>query len=197
MPQNWLRGTRALRQGVLEHGLHRGLDILASLTLLVLTLPLLLVVALAHQARFTRADFLQPGARRPSSPEFLHLQVAVHDGSTQKQPGAAVWAKVGDSRVTRMGRLIRLTRIDEIPQAINILRGDMAFVGPRPERPVFVAELTAADPAIGRPGRGAPRPDWVGAGQVSPPPPYGASIEDAPGQALLRPVVYPGAQPVA
>ncbi len=77
--------------------------------------------------------------------------------------------------MTRVGRFIRLTRIDEIPQAINILRGDMAFVGPRPERPVFVEQLIAAIPHYAGPRRGAP--GLTGWAQVKYP--YGASIEDA------------------
>ena len=91
------------------------------------------------------------------------------------EAGAAVWATVGDSRVTRVGHFIRLTRIDEIPQAINILRGDMAFVGPRPERPVFVEQLMGAIPHYA--DRAAVRPGLTGWAQVKYP--YGASIEEA------------------
>ena len=92
-----------------------------------------------------------------------------------EEPGTAVWATVGDSRITRVGRFIRLTRIDEIPQAINILHGDMAFVGPRPERPVFVEQLIAAIPHYA--DRAAVRPGLTGWAQVKYP--YGASIEEA------------------
>ena len=53
-----------------------------------------------------------------------------------------VWAKANDDRITRVGRVLRLTRVDEIPQMLNVLAGHMSFVGPRPERPFFVEELT-------------------------------------------------------
>ena len=174
LPQNWLRGTRALRQGALEHVLHRGLDIFASLTLLLLTLPLLLLVALAIKLDsrgplFYRQERVGQHSRRFHILKFRSMTVDA------EKPGAAVWATVGDSRVTRVGRFIRLTRIDEIPQAINILRGDMAFVGPRPERPVFVEQLVAAIPHYA--DRAAVKPGLTGWAQVKFP--YGASIEDA------------------
>lgn len=174
LPQNWLRGTRALRQGVLEHVLHRGLDIFASLSLLLLTLPLLLVVALAIKFDSRGPIFYKQErvGRHHRSFHIFKLRSMTVDA---EKPGTAVWAAVGDNRVTRVGRFIRLTRIDEIPQAINILRGDMAFVGPRPERPVFVAQLTAAIPHYA--DRAAVRPGLTGWAQVKYP--YGASVEDA------------------
>lgn len=174
LPRNWLRGTRAIRQGALEHGLHRGLDIFTSLSLLLLTLPLMLLTALAIKIDsrgpvFYRQERVGRHHRRFHILKFRSMTVDA------EQPGTAVWAAVGDSRVTRVGRFIRLTRIDEIPQAINILRGDMAFVGPRPERPVFVKQLRAAIPHYA--DRAAVRPGLTGWAQVKYP--YGASVEDA------------------
>lgn len=174
LPQNWLRGTRALRQNVLEHVLHRGLDIFASLTLLSLTLPLLLLVALAIKLDSRGPIFYRQERVGQHHRRFHILKLRSMTVDAEK-PGTAVWAAVRDNRVTRVGRFIRLTRIDEIPQAINILRGDMAFVGPRPERPVFVAELTAAIPHYA--DRAAVRPGLTGWAQVKYP--YGASVEDA------------------
>ncbi len=174
LPQNWLRGTRALRQGALEQALHRGLDIVASLALLLLTLPLTLLVALAIKLDSRGPVFYRQErmGRHHRSFHILKFRSMTIDA---EQPGTAVWAAVGDNRVTRVGRFIRLTRIDEIPQVINILRGDMAFVGPRPERPVFVKQLLAAVPHYA--DRAAVRPGLTGWAQVKYP--YGASIEDA------------------
>jgi sugar transferase (PEP-CTERM system associated) len=89
--------------------------------------------------------------------------------------GTPVWAKDNDERVTLVGRFIRLTRLDELPQLWNVLRGDMSFVGPRPERPYFVAQLAAAIPFYME--RHAVRPGVTGWAQVKYH--YGASIEEA------------------
>ena len=87
----------------------------------------------------------------------------------------AVWSQSGDPRVTRVGRFIRRTRLDEIPQLWNVFRGDMSFVGPRPERPEFVEQLTAQIPFYGQ--RHVVRPGLTGWAQVRHQ--YGASVDDA------------------
>jgi lipopolysaccharide/colanic/teichoic acid biosynthesis glycosyltransferase len=88
----------------------------------------------------------------------------------------AVWAsKDGDTRVTPLGSLLRRTRLDELPQLWNVLRGDMSFVGPRPERPEFVDELTKQIPFYRQ--RHVVRPGLTGWAQVRYT--YGASVEDA------------------
>lgn len=92
-----------------------------------------------------------------------------------EKDGEAIWAKEKDARVTNVGRFIRTTRIDEIPQFWNILRGEMSFVGPRPERPVFVAQLAAEIPFYEQ--RHIVAPGLTGWAQVRYP--YGASVEDA------------------
>jgi lipopolysaccharide/colanic/teichoic acid biosynthesis glycosyltransferase len=87
----------------------------------------------------------------------------------------AVWAKQNDTRVTRFGGFIRKVRIDEIPQLFNVLMGEMSFVGPRPERPIFVDELSEKIPYYAI--RHNIKPGITGWAQVCYP--YGASVEDA------------------
>jgi lipopolysaccharide/colanic/teichoic acid biosynthesis glycosyltransferase len=86
-----------------------------------------------------------------------------------------IWARQKDERVTRVGRLIRVTRLDELPQLWNVLIGDMSFVGPRPERPYFVEQLAEAIPYYLE--RHAVKPGLTGWAQVKYR--YGSSIEDA------------------
>ena len=85
------------------------------------------------------------------------------------------WAKVNDDRVTRIGAFMRKTRIDELPQLLNVLQGDMSFVGPRPERPVFVGELEQEIPFYGL--RHHVKPGITGWAQICYP--YGSSVNDA------------------
>jgi lipopolysaccharide/colanic/teichoic acid biosynthesis glycosyltransferase len=87
----------------------------------------------------------------------------------------AVWSVENDPRVTRIGRFLRRTRVDELPQLWNVLRGDMSFIGPRPERPEFVADLELQIPYYGQ--RHVVRPGITGWAQIRHG--YGATIEDA------------------
>ena len=92
-----------------------------------------------------------------------------------EQQSGAVWAQAGDARVTRVGKVMRRTRIDEIPQLLNVLKGEMSFVGPRPERPVFVQQLAEEIPYYLE--RHSVKPGVTGLAQVKYP--YGATVEDA------------------
>ena len=87
----------------------------------------------------------------------------------------AQWSKANDNRITRIGNFIRNTRLDELPQIYNILRGDMSFVGPRPERPEFIVDL--ADQIEYYNERHRIKPGLMGWAQLKYP--YGASVEDA------------------
>ena len=87
----------------------------------------------------------------------------------------ARWATTNDSRVTRVGSFIRRTRIDELPQILNVLAGDMSFIGPRPERPEFVKELAESIPYYN--ARHSVKPGITGWAQLCYP--YGASENDA------------------
>ncbi|RMF19229.1 MAG: TIGR03013 family PEP-CTERM/XrtA system glycosyltransferase [Gammaproteobacteria bacterium] len=121
-------------------------DVLASLALLGVTWPFMVLTALAIK--------LEEGARAP----VFYRQVRVGEGGKpfeivkfrsmriDAEKSGAQWATKNDNRVTRVGAFIRKVRIDELPQIFNVLKGDMAFVGPRPERPVFVEQLVKRIP---------------------------------------------------
>jgi exopolysaccharide biosynthesis polyprenyl glycosylphosphotransferase len=117
--------------------------ILASLGLLIAS-PFLLLAALAIRFESKGPIFysqIRTGLRGKPFP-ILKLRSM----RTDAECNGAQWASKGDSRVTRVGKFLRLSRLDEVPQFINILRGDMAFIGPRPERPEFVEKLAAEIP---------------------------------------------------
>jgi lipopolysaccharide/colanic/teichoic acid biosynthesis glycosyltransferase len=97
----------------------------------------------------------------------MHVDAEGHNG--------AQWATVNDPRATRIGRFLRKFRLDELPQFINVIRGDMSFVGPRPERPSFVAALREEIPYYDE--RHSVRPGLTGWAQVQYP--YGGSVNDA------------------
>jgi exopolysaccharide biosynthesis polyprenyl glycosylphosphotransferase len=92
-----------------------------------------------------------------------------------EKDGKPRWASANDDRVTRVGHIIRRLRIDELPQLLNVLRGDMSLVGPRPERPFFVDQLTQEIPFYAL--RHSVKPGVTGWAQVRYP--YGATVEDS------------------
>jgi exopolysaccharide biosynthesis polyprenyl glycosylphosphotransferase len=152
----------------------RGFDILISLTLLVLTAP---VVALAMLlVKLTSRGpiiYRQVRAGRFGQP-FNVIKIRSMRMDAEKH--GAVWSVQGkDPRTTSIGNIIRKYRIDELPQLINILKGEMSFVGPRPERPVFVEELAQQVPFYQE--RLMVQPGLTGWAQVNYP--YGSSVEDA------------------
>lgn len=151
----------------------RSLDLVLSLAGLALTLPLLLLVTVLVKLDspgpvFYRQERVGLGGR---------TFVLVKFRSMRKDAEAAgpCWASERDLRVTRLGRLLRLTRIDELPQLLNVLAGSMSLVGPRPERLHFVGQLTQVIPHFA--DRVAVKPGLTGWAQVNYP--YGASVEDA------------------
>jgi exopolysaccharide biosynthesis polyprenyl glycosylphosphotransferase len=152
----------------------RGLDVLAALAILVPASPVLLLAMLAVKIDspgpvFYRQDRVGRGGRVYPVTKLRSMRVDA------EAAGTPVWAGQGDPRVTRVGRLLRVTRLDELPQLLAVLRGDMSLVGPRPERPYFVDKLKGALPLYAL--REAVRPGVTGWAQISYP--YGATLEDA------------------
>ncbi|PAX07216.1 TIGR03013 family XrtA/PEP-CTERM system glycosyltransferase [Sphingomonas lenta] len=152
----------------------RAFDVAASLLLLLLTLPVILVTALLIKLESPGPAFYRQ--RRVglfNEPfEIIKLRSMRQDAEVG---GRAVWAAEDDPRVTRVGRIIRKIRIDELPQAWTVLKGEMSFVGPRPERPQFVSDLENHLPFYAE--RHMVKPGITGWAQINYP--YGASIEDA------------------
>ncbi|MBI1393920.1 MAG: hypothetical protein GC152_14375 [Alphaproteobacteria bacterium] len=151
----------------------RFFDIMLASLLLLASAPLLAVVAILVPLEsagpvFYRQERVGAGGRVFRIVKFRSMR-------QDAEAGGARWAAVNDDRVTRIGRLIRHFRIDEIPQAFNVLAGDMSFVGPRPERPEFVGLLREAIPHYDL--RHSVKPGITGWAQVKHQ--YGASIEDA------------------
>jgi exopolysaccharide biosynthesis polyprenyl glycosylphosphotransferase len=174
LPADWLATVQAHPESLASAALRRGFDIAVSLGLLIFTLPVMLATALAIKLDsagpiFYRQERIGLHGQVFTLTKFRSMRTDAEAG------GVARWASRQDSRVTRVGRFIRLTRIDELPQILNVLRGDMAFVGPRPERPSFVEELGRIIPRYH--DRACVKPGITGWAQVNYP--YGASVEDA------------------
>lgn len=152
----------------------RALDIALSALLLILSAPVMAVTALLIRLE-TPGPILyrQERSGRGGKPfSMVKFRSMVRDA---EKNGQAQWAQEGDPRVTRVGAVIRKLRIDELPQLFNILRGDMSFVGPRPERPCFVKQLEEQIPYYRL--RSFVRPGLTGWAQVRYR--YGASADDA------------------
>jgi sugar transferase (PEP-CTERM system associated) len=171
---SWMVLSEGFQQGFLRDVVKRLFDLVASFMLLMLTVPIMVLAAIviALESGFPilyRQERVGLGGKIFTIFKFRSMvQNAEKDGTPQ-------WAQAGDARVTWVGSVIRKLRIDELPQVFNVFRGDMSFVGPRPERSFFVDQLLEQVPYYA--ARHSIKPGITGWAQVRYP--YGASLEDA------------------
>jgi exopolysaccharide biosynthesis polyprenyl glycosylphosphotransferase len=174
LQQGWLAQARGAQPHPFEAICRRSFDIAVALIAFIAAAPVMLLVALAIRIedgepilfRQTRVGL---GGKEFTLFKFRSMYLNAEDGAVP------VWAADNDPRITRVGRFIRKLRIDELPQFYNVLRGDMSFIGPRPERPYFVQQLSDCIPFYN--DRHVVKPGITGWAQVSFH--YGASLEDA------------------
>lgn len=160
--------------GVVNAALKRTFDVLVSSLILITSSPILVLAGLAVRLDSRGPVFYKQERVGRNGKVFNIFKLRTMRADAEKG-GVPQWAGSSDPRVTRVGSFLRLTRIDEIPQVFNVLRGDMSFVGPRPERPFFVETLAREIPYYRE--RLRMRPGITGWAQINYP--YGASIEDA------------------
>ena len=170
---SWLIFSDGFRASRTTRLLKRTVDLLLATVGLAVSSPLMLAAAIAIRLEspgpvLYSQERVGEAGRRFILYKFRSMRV-------DAEAGAPLWASENDERVTLVGRFIRLTRIDELPQLWNVLRGDMSFVGPRPERPFFVEQLAAVIPFYMQ--RHAVKPGITGWAQIKYR--YGSSIEDA------------------
>ncbi len=171
---SWLIYGEGFRQGPARRMAKRVFDVIAATLLLGVFWPLMLLSAILIVLEsgfpvFYRQERVGQGGRLFRLVKFRSMRSdAEHDGRPR-------WAAYNDERATRAGRVLRRLRIDELPQLCNVLKGDMSLVGPRPERPYFVAQLTREIPFYA--ARHSVKPGLTGWAQVHYQ--YGVSVNDA------------------
>jgi lipopolysaccharide/colanic/teichoic acid biosynthesis glycosyltransferase len=173
MELGWLVFSDGFTFSAFDRAMKRVFDLVVSFVVLVLTAPLLVAAVVAIRLDgpgpiFYRQERVTLGGR-----VFWILKLRTMRPDAEK--AGAVWAAAGDDRITRVGAFPQRARIDELPQLFNILKGDMSFVGPRPERPMFVEELAAQIPLYHE--RHLVKAGLTGWAQINYP--YGASVDDA------------------
>jgi len=171
---SYLIFSPGFRKSRLELGCKRTVDIIGALIGLLVGWPLLLLIAIAIKLDSKGPVLLRQRRVGLDGQEFDLLKFRSMRVDAEEHSGP-VWALHTDDRVTRVGRFLRASRLDELPQIWNILLGSMSFVGPRPERPFFVEQLRKEIPYYME--RLTMRPGLTGWAQIKYP--YGASVDDA------------------
>jgi sugar transferase (PEP-CTERM system associated) len=171
---SWLVFGSGFDQSVSRIFVKRTFDLVASIILSIITLPLMLLTALLIYIEdrgpiFYQQERVGKGGRLYKVLKFRSMR------NNAEQGGRPQWAAQNDPRTTTVGAIIRKLRIDEIPQVLNVLKGEMSFVGPRPERPYFVKQLSETVPFYDI--RHTIKPGITGMAQVRYQ--YGASVEDS------------------
>ncbi len=171
---SWLIFSDGFRKSRVSIVGKRFMDITTSLMAMIIVLPVMVIVAFLIKLDSKGPVFFKQERVGEGGEVFTLLKFRSMREDAEAKTGP-VWAKKEDDRVTRLGTIIRKTRIDELPQLINVLKGDMSFVGPRPERQFFVEQLIEKIPYYSL--RESVKPGVTGWAQICYP--YGASEEDA------------------
>lgn len=171
---SWMIFSEGFSQGSARDVVKRFFDLLVSGSFLVFALPIMLLAGILIRLESRGPVFYTQERIGQFGHPFTIYKFRSMFTDAEKD-GLPVWARQKDDRTTRVGRFIRRTRIDELPQILNVFLGHMSFVGPRPERPYFVNELAAQIPYYH--ARHSVKPGITGWAQVKFP--YGASVEDA------------------
>lgn len=171
---SWLIFSRGGRCAGVWRRVRRLTNALVAAFGFVLSLPVMLLVAIAVKLDSRGPVFYTQARVGRNGRLFKIIKFRSMKAGAERDSGP-VWADVGDPRVTRVGRVIRKLRLDELPQFVNVMRGDMCFIGPRPERPEFVELLERMVPYYSQ--RHLIEPGLTGWAQIKYP--YGASVDDA------------------
>jgi sugar transferase (PEP-CTERM system associated) len=169
----WVLYSDGFYFGLLDRVAKRLLDVTVCLLILLMTAPFVLLAMLAVYLQDRGPVFYRQDRVTRGNKVFRIIKLRTMRVNAEAK--GAVWAAKGDNRITRIGMFLRRTRLDEVPQLYNVLKGEMSLVGPRPERPEFIEELARELPLYRE--RHMVKAGLTGWAQVNYP--YGASLDDA------------------